>query len=341
MTGRLRLIVLLAIVVVVGAGATTYVLLSKRDTRRRTAEQRAAATVAVRGDLPAVDAAPHIAFRTTALGDSYGRVAVVPLDDPDGPRAITPASCDRVHAAHDTAICLATSSGFTQTYTANILGKDWNPVRPLPLQGIPSRARVARDGTLYATTSFVRGDSYANPGQFSTRTIVSRGDGTQVADVEEFALFVDGRQLTAADRNLWGVTFVDADTFFATAASGGRTWLVRGSLGGRRLTALQEDAECPSVSPDGTRVVYKKRGRLPVGQWRITAYDLAAHTETALAETRSVDDQVEWLDDAHVIYGLPRPGAAVPTSDVWNVAADGSGSPAVLIHDAWSPAVVR
>ena len=59
-----------------------------------------------------------------------------------------------------------------------------------------------------------------------------------------------------------------------------------------------------------------------------------------LAETRSVDDQAEWLDDEHVLYGLPRTGGAAATSDVW-VAAPTAPAPRVLVHDAWSPSVVR
>jgi hypothetical protein len=41
--------------------------------------------------------------------------------------------------------------------------------------------------------------------------------------------------------------------------------------------------------------------------------------ETPLAEARSVDDQVEWLDNQRILYGLSR--------DIWVVRADGSGSP--------------
>jgi hypothetical protein len=60
-----------------------------------------------------------------------------------------------------------------------------------------------------------------------------------------------------------------------------------------------------------------------------------------LAETRSVDDQAEWLDDSTVLYGLPRTGqSGAATADIWAVRADGSGAPTVLVADAWSPAVV-
>jgi len=69
--------------------------------------------------------------------------------------------------------------------------------------------------------------------------------------------------------------------------------------------------------------------------------DLATRRETLLADTRSVDDQVEWLDGTRVLYALPRTGDANGSSDVWVQPADGSGAPAVLIAGAASPSVVR
>jgi Tol biopolymer transport system component len=104
------------------------------------------------------------------------------------------------------------------------------------------------------------------------------------------------------------------------------------------LRVLAEDVECPSLSPDETKVAYKKRAGGP-GKWRLHVRDLRTGTEWALAEQRSVDDQVEWLDDGQVLYGLPRDGRA--QTDVWVVPADGSGQPHVLVPNAWSPAVVR
>jgi hypothetical protein len=68
--------------------------------------------------------------------------------------------------------------------------------------------------------------------------------------------------------------------------------------------------------------------------------DLATGRETLLAETRSVDDQVEWLDNGHLLYQLSRPGAEGTVSDIWQVPADGTGAASVLISEASSPAVV-
>ena len=95
------------------------------------------------------------------------------------------------------------------------------------------------------------------------------------------------------------------------------------------------------MSPDQTKVAYKKRGNRARGDWRIAVLDLATGKETELVEQRSVDDQVEWLDDGHVIYGLPGEGSAAAETNVWVVAADGTGTPEILVPKAWSPAVVR
>lgn len=334
---RVRLVALGAVVALAAAGATGYVLRVRSARSAAVTPGPAHSTV----DFRAAARVPHIVFRNTAPGEAYGRVALVPVDAPDGPRALTVASCERVYARRDSAVCLSASRGLVTSYQASLLGPDWTKIRDLPLAGVPSRVRLSADGGLVATTAFVFGHDYASPGQFSTETVVTRADGVRLGNLEEFTLLVDGRPVSAADRNLWGVTFAGTDRFYATAASGRTTWLVEGSLSARRLVALRADAECPSLSPDRTRIAFKKRGSLPPGRWRLAVYELATGRETVLAEERSVDDQVEWLDDGTVVYGLPRPGAATATSDVWAVPASGAGAPRRLIADAWSPAVVR
>ena len=106
---------------------------------------------------------------------------------------------------------------------------------------------------------------------------------------------------------------------------------------GRRSTGdaitLPHHVECPAISPDQARVAYTRRGRLHV-------LDLRTGEDAALAETGSVDDQVEWLDDDPALYTIPRPDSGAVT-DVWAVPADGSGAPHVFIPGASSPSVDR
>ena len=336
MSTRARVAALVAVCLVAVAATAAYLLASRDTQQRALREAPAQATVSV----AALQEGPRIVFRNTAIGPNYGRVAMVPLGDPGSARALTDLSCDRVFATTTRTLCLASDRGVVTTYTARVLTRGEAAPRQLPLTGIPSRARLSRDGSRAATTSFVSGDSYATTG-FSTRTVVTALDGSS-ADLETFRLVHRGKAIAPVDRNYWGVTFAaDGDTFYATASFGGRNWLSRGSLERRTLTTIRSDAECPSLSPDGSRVAYKKRQDRAPGDWRIAVLDLASGRETMLAENRSVDDQVEWLDDRRVVYGLPGEGAAAGETNVWTVPADGTGDPALLIEKAWSPAVVR
>ena len=297
----------------------------------------------------AVDATPvktfsgeRIEFRNTAAGKDYGVVASVPLSDPAGPRSVSTQVCDRVYATTKLTMCLKTDAGVVTTWSAVQTGATGKQQQSWSLPGIPSRTRISPDSTLVAETAFITGEAYSTVG-FSTQTIIATAAGTSYGTLEQFKLTVDGQQITAADRNVWGVTFITGDDrhFYATAASAGKTWLVRGDLAKRTLTAIHDTAECPSVSPDGTHVAFKKNtGTFTQPDWRIAVLDLATKTEKILPEKKSVDDQVEWLDDSTLLYGLPRSGA-IGDSDVWSIAADGSSDPTMFIEHAWSPSVVR
>ncbi|MFT4165233.1 MAG: hypothetical protein QM650_08320 [Microlunatus sp.] len=292
-------------------------------------------------DAAQILAEPRVVFRNSTLGPDYGRLAGVALDDAGGPRAIFDISCERAYATAGAGVCVTAKRGVVQTYGVSMLGPQLQQVSSTELVGLPSRARMSKDGTLVATTTFVTGHSYAQA-SFSTETLIRRA-GKSLGNLETWDIEVDGRPLTAVDRNFWGVTFAeDDDTFYVTGASGGTTWLMRGSLKAKKLTALRTDAECPSLSPDGTKVAYKKRlGNKTPGIWRIAVLDLASGKETLTSDIRSVDDQVEWLDDNTLLYGMPRTGADATVSDVWQVPADGSGEASVYIEQGSSPAVVR
>lgn len=277
----------------------------------------------------------HIVFR--ALGSSEGRFASVPASDPGGPRTLAGPRCLRIAAAGDRAVCLRTGRTPAQPHEVVELDDRLREVGDEPLSGVPSRARVSPDGDRFATTVFVNGHNYISLG-FSTETVIYERGGTPIGNLEEFAFMINGERDDSVDRNVWGVTFSsDANTFFATVAASGRTYLARGDVKQRTLTALKDNAECPSLSPDERTVVYKKRVH-PAGDhaWRFHALDLETGDETPLGEQRSIDDQVAWLDDENLLYGVPRSGRR---ADVWVAPIDG-GAPRLLIRDADSPTVV-
>lgn len=297
------------------------------------------ATPAVaRGLLPDARAAqrPVVVFRSLGGAAASGRTALVALERAGGRRSDTGLTCDRVHvAAAGAGLCIARGSGFADGYEARILGPDLRVRNAVALAGIPSRARVSPDGRHGAVTMFVAGHSYAAEGSFSTQTtLIDLVAGRKLADLEDFVVTRRGRRITAVDVNFWGVTFSrDGDRFYATLATGGSTYLIEGSLRARTARVLLENVECPSLSPDETRIAYKQRTRSESVPWRETVLDLATMRRTPLAETRSVDDQAEWIDADSIAYGLG--------GDVWTVPADGGGEPRRLIADADSPAVVR
>lgn len=69
--------------------------------------------------------------------------------------------------------------------------------------------------------------------------------------------------------------------------------------------------------------------------------DLESLKRHTVAETRNVDDQVQWLDDDHLLYALPGAADRVAMTDEWTVPADGSGEPQMIVPSAYSAAIVR
>jgi hypothetical protein len=264
-----------------------------------------------------------------------GAVGVSTLGKAAGKPAFGSLHCARVYLAGGRGLCLARGRGFAAPQRVMVLDAQLRVRHEISLPGIPSRARVSPDGRYGSVTLFVTGHAYAAAGSFSTQTtLIDLVRGEKLADLETFSVTNHDKIVTALDRNFWGVTFAaDGDTFYATLATGGRTYLIKGSIRDRQARTLRSNVECPSLSPDGTRLAYKKRVRNGSSPWRLHVLDLATMRDTALAEPRSVDDQAEWLDDDTVLYGAD--GA------IWSVPADGGGHPRRLMAGADSPAVVR
>ncbi|RKS68179.1 WD40 repeat protein [Actinomadura pelletieri DSM 43383] len=280
----------------------------------------------------------QIVFRSLRPGPAFGHIAAVPAAEPRGERVVLPTRCERTAASAAGGLCLRQTRNPVRLFTASLMDDRLRPGKETPLNGIPSRARISEDGRYYATTAFVTGHSYLSDG-FSTETVIGRIGGDPVGNIEQFTFMLNGQPNGNVDRNVWGVTFVPGgQRFFATVATQNRRYLVEGDIGRRTLTALRENVECPSLSPNGQRLVYKKRTGSNSDVWRFHTLDLATGVEAPLAETRSVDDQAAWLDDDHVMYGVPKGGAGGRNADVWVVALRG-GAPRILIPDADSPTV--
>jgi WD40-like Beta Propeller Repeat len=276
---------------------------------------------------------PKILFINMIPDKTVGKLAVAPLANPNSTRAIADLRCERVYYAGARGVCLTRGGVLNSRYVAKVFNANFKVLRQVSLPGIPSRARVSPDGRYAATTMFVRGDNYSS-GNFSTRTaIIDLASGKPVADLEKLRVTRNGKRFFNRNFNFWGVTFArDDDHFYASLGSGDNTYLLKGSMRMHSLRVIHGHVECPSLSPDGTKIAFK-RSIGTRGNWRLYVLDLRTMKETALAGDDPIDDQAEWLDNKHVLYGNDN--------TIWQVSADGSGRPTKLLMYAYSPAVVR
>ncbi|MER7513796.1 hypothetical protein ABTX82_36585 [Streptomyces lavendulae] len=318
---RLALVVLS--VLVLGGGSLGYVL---------HARHRGLPAATVDGSFSLAE--PGLYYRDSATGQVARRSGT------GGPPATGGPACERFYATGERALCLRKLPGIPACTQALVLDRRLREIKRVTVPGIPNRARVSASGNVLSWTAFATGDSYATTA-FSTRTsILDLRTGYLISSMEEIPLTIDGTRYHAGDVNYWGVTFArDDNRFYATVSTKGRTHLVEGNLRDWSAKALRENVECPSLSPDDTRIAFKKKvSDDPAAPWRLYVLDLADMREHPLAETRSVDDQAAWLDDKTVGYALPgRDGRA---ADTWSTPADGTSEPRLLIPGGSSPAAV-
>jgi hypothetical protein len=296
------------------------------------------ATAAIDPGLAAILKQPHLVFLQPSGADpTQDVVSVAPLEQGTTVRFETGLRCQRAYFAGGHGICVGrdmNGSGF-------FFDDRFQVGRTIHQPGLTSRARVSADGRYAASTVFETGLSYSSPG-FSTNTLITDVATGASVDLERFTVTSDGRRLDS-DLNFWGVTFAaESNRFYATVGTDGHTYLIEGDVAARTAKVLTDGVECPSLSPDGTRIAYKHAVPGAQRQWRLHVLDLRTMADSALAETRSVDDQVEWLDNARIAYGLQDEGPpATLDVNLWTVPADGSGTPSIFLRHATSPAVVR
>lgn len=241
-------------------------------------------------------------------------------------------SCKRVAAPVDgRGVCFRVAADGS-SYEGVTLDSSYRPLRRFPIDGIPDRARMAPNGRYAAYTSFDPAGAasyFESPADFTTYTrILDLVTGKAILKLEDLVVTRDGKRVSDKETELWGVTFDGPSDFYATLAANGTHYLIRGRVGSRRARVVRDHVECPALSPDGTRIAYKRR----IGdsnRWRYHVWDVESGADVALAESRSVDDQPEWLGDDLVAYSDDESVFAVPS--------DGSGRPALLARRATSP----
>ncbi|HEY3559498.1 MAG TPA: hypothetical protein VGL05_18635, partial [Kribbella sp.] len=117
---------------------------------------------------------------------------------------------------------------------------------------------------------------------------------------------------------------------YVTMASKGTTYLVEADYRAYRGTAIAENVECPSLSPDGRRIAYKQK--IANGVWRLAVLDLTTRHLTHPPETRSIDDQPVWQGNNTLLYPVRNPDN---TLDIWSTTL--TGAPKLLVPKATSP----
>jgi hypothetical protein len=334
---RSRVVIMVAVATVSIVVGAIYVGIQAVDARDRTSAANSPTFASAVAVAAVLSHKPYIVFRHVSKDDPsrYGMVALAPVDDVSGGSVVTRQVCSRVYYVPAGGFCIDTAGALGIARKGWILGTRLERVREVKLAGFPTRTRVSRDGRYAAATVFNAGGghSYAQIGAFTTTTkLYDMRNGATIANLEEFRVLIDGKPIKRRDFNYWGVTFAsNHQRFYATLSTAGNLYLVEGNIRTRTIRTLTQGIECPSLSPDETRIAYKQR--VGKSSWRLSTIDLRTRQRTQLAETASVDDQAEWLDDRRIVYGR--------SDSIWVVPADGTGRPERLIEGADSPAVVR
>ncbi len=284
--------------------------------------------------LDSIQRDPHLVFQNVIRGDEYAHVSLVPLEAPGGARLGTDLVCERFHMAGGVGICVVGEHEEESNYHAVVFDDRFEPRGRIALGGAPVFAQVSRDGRYAALSVQTRPPTAEAPLAPRQTLLVDMAAGRVLADLASFALIRDGVALDATDVDVWGATFQgDSERFFASVRTAGNTYLVEGDIETERMEVRAPNVSSPALSPDGTRLAYARLVSNIGPTWRFHVMDLATGTETALAETKSIDEQPEWLDDETLLYGL--------ATDIWSVAADGSGTAQPFLFDGLSPAVIR
>jgi WD40-like Beta Propeller Repeat len=326
--------------VALAVGYTAWVI--QRTAARAALAQAGPQPVAGADEIRAIQSGPHLVFLAQEE-PPYGQVKLTGLDPDSSASAQTALACGRIHYAAGNGLCLMQDTSSSDPLappmvSVTLFGSDFKPRHQFTVEGILSRAHISPDGKYAAFTVFVTGHSYQDADMSTATVLLDTATGASLGNLEEFETWKDGQLYQAPEFNFWGVTFAqDSNRFYATLRNGNTTYLLQGDVAARKLTVLHENVECPSLSPDGTRLAFKK---LMGNYWQLTVLDLATMQETTLAEPEGIDDQVEWLDNDHILYQKADYDPPKWVS-VFVIPADGSGQPEIFLPNATSPVVVR
>jgi len=295
------------------------------------------------GPVQPVAAAGEVVFVNRIPGDDYGRLGI---RHSDGTRTLLDQRCLRVHIAAGNGVCLSQDDALVPAYTTTFFQADdpYQSELKSYASALPSRARISPDGSLSSVTAFISGTSYADiSGETSTIVTIDKIESReQLRGANQFEVLSNVQKYNDPTSEYWGLTFADNDEIYITGFFGEAPEIMHGSLDAMTVKPTGYDGSCPSLSPDGETLVYK--ASRDDGGFDLVAVDLASDTTWQLGETRSVDDQVEWLDNDTILYALHPDGGDTPTQpefDIWVLDIAEGSEPELFLPNADSPAAIR
>ena len=134
---RNRVIMLIVICILAVAGAAAYFANARSSAEAQMADAPAVSQTA---HLDSILAQDRVVFRSTALGETYGRLSVVPLSNPSGSRVVLDSACERVYATATDGVCITADRGLVTAYGITELNSRLSPQSSSQLAGLPSRA---------------------------------------------------------------------------------------------------------------------------------------------------------------------------------------------------------
>jgi hypothetical protein len=327
LTRRTLLILCAGVLLLAAAGALAAWL--------RPGERRISRAAVVLEDV--VLPPPFIIFRTLAR-DVHGRVAMLSLNPEATTRHVSPLSCARVHYARGAGLCLVVEPGpHVSTNVAYIFDRAFTRRHRLLLRGVPIRARVSPDGRVASITTYGEQESPHGERVATESLVIDIASGNILAEMATFRVVHDAGPLVGPV-DVSSVAFEsDSDRFFATLSTATERYLAAGSIDERRLTTLRRGVANEALSPDGRHLVVK-RLIAERGFWQLAVIDLRTWVERDLNQgSRSIDDQVEWLDNQHVMFH----DVVDDTTAIWMLPIDGITTPRVFVRDAFSGTTQR
>jgi hypothetical protein len=276
----------------------------------------------------------HLVFQNVIRNEDYAETSLLPLDSPGAMRVTTGLVCERVHFAAGSGVCLAAQHDVESSYRAIVFDAAFAPRGEIELPGAPTLARVSPDGRLAAASFQTSPPTAEMPFPPTETWLLDTATAEVVADLADFSVLRDGTPVVATEMDSWGVTFAsDGEHFYVTVRFDGNIHLAHGSVSGERLNVLQSGVSAPSLSPDQRRIAFARLISNIGPIWRFHVLDLENGSQTALSEATSIDDQMEWMNNDYLLYGL--------ATDIWTVPANGGGTPIPFLFGGLSPAVAN